>query len=42
MSFYNERNGLPIKPSPVIGAIGLGRNLEKVGRVDWTHDVVFF
>jgi phosphoribosylformylglycinamidine synthase subunit PurL len=32
VSFYNERNGLPIKPSPVIGAIGLGRNLEKVGR----------
>jgi phosphoribosylformylglycinamidine synthase II len=32
VSFYNEKNGLPIKPSPVIGAIGIGHNLEKVGR----------
>jgi phosphoribosylformylglycinamidine synthase len=32
VSFYNEKNGLPIKPSPVIGVIGLGHNLEKVGR----------
>jgi len=32
VSFYNEKNGLPIKPSPVIGAIGLGHNLEQIGR----------
>ena len=32
VSFYNEKNGLPIKPSPVIGAIGIGHNLEKVSR----------
>lgn len=32
VSFYNEKNGLPIKPSPVIGAIGIGNDLEKVGR----------
>jgi phosphoribosylformylglycinamidine synthase len=32
VSFYNEKNGSPINPSPVIGAIGIGHNLEKVGR----------
>jgi phosphoribosylformylglycinamidine synthase subunit PurL len=32
VSFYNERNGLPIKPTPVIGAIGIGHNLKKLGR----------
>ena len=32
VSFYNEKDGLPIKPSPVIGAIGLGHNLGKVSR----------
>jgi phosphoribosylformylglycinamidine synthase subunit PurL len=32
VSFYNEKNGLPIKPSPVIGAIGIGHNLAKISR----------
>jgi phosphoribosylformylglycinamidine synthase len=32
VSFYNEKNGLPIKPTPVIGAIGIGHNLKKIGR----------
>jgi phosphoribosylformylglycinamidine synthase II len=32
VSFYNEKNGIPIKPSPVIGVIGLGQNLEIIGR----------
>lgn len=32
VSFYNEKNGLPIKPTPVIGAIGIGNNLEKVAK----------
>lgn len=31
VSFYNEKNGSPINPSPVIGAIGIGDDLEKVG-----------
>lgn len=31
VSFYNEKNGAPIKPSPVIGAIGIGQDLENVG-----------
>jgi phosphoribosylformylglycinamidine synthase len=32
VSFYNEKNDLPIKPTPVIGAIGIGHNLRKIGR----------
>jgi phosphoribosylformylglycinamidine synthase subunit PurL len=32
VSFYNEKEGLPIKPTPVIGVIGIGHNLEKIGR----------
>lgn len=31
VSFYNEKNGSPIKPSPVIGAMGVGHNVENVG-----------
>ena len=33
VSFYNEKNGSAINPSPVIGAIGIGYELEKVGTV---------
>jgi phosphoribosylformylglycinamidine synthase II len=32
VSFYNEKNSLPIKPSPVIGVLGIGHDLEKVGK----------
>jgi phosphoribosylformylglycinamidine synthase subunit PurL len=32
VSFYNEKNGSPIKPSPVIGAIGIGHNVENIGK----------
>lgn len=32
VSFYNEKNNKPIKPSPVIGAIGIGDDMRKVGR----------
>jgi phosphoribosylformylglycinamidine synthase II len=30
VSFYNERNNVAIKPSPVIGAIGVGDDLRRV------------
>ncbi len=32
VSFYNEINDIPIKPSPVIGAIGIGDDIRKVRR----------
>jgi phosphoribosylformylglycinamidine synthase subunit PurL len=32
VSFYNEKNDSPIKPSPVIGAIGIGDKLENIGK----------
>ena len=31
VSFYNEKRGVPIRPSPVIGAIGMGQDVENVG-----------
>ena len=39
MSFYNEKNGSPINPSPGIGAIGIGDDLEKQGGVHGVQEI---